>query len=338
MIKIGLIGAGFMGGTHAACYELLLGKGYFKITAISDLDFDRANKLAQKFGAKIYATGKELIESGDVNTVDICLPTYMHAEYALSAMEKGYNVFIEKPVCLHEDEASKLLEMKQKTGAKVAVGQCIRFWPEYVYLKKLVDNETYGRLISGVFKRISPRPLWGWDQWLMDGERSGSAALDLHIHDVDYVRYILGIPVNIKGEVSSANGNNEHIFSLYKYKDAVVTIEGGWDYPSCMPFEMEYRVRLEKATVVFNSGKTPFLMLYNEDGTIIQPVLEKEFDAESEGLGGNLTSLGGYFNEIKYFLECLENGNEIKIAPLEEGIESFRLTMREIMAAEKQLT
>jgi predicted dehydrogenase len=333
MIKVGLIGAGFMGGTHAACYEALMGNKDFKVTAVADLDSEKASKIARTFGAKVFATGKELIESGEVNMVDICLPTYLHTEHALLAMEKGYDVFIEKPVCLHEEEACKLLEMQKKTGVKVAVGQCIRFWDEYVYLKKLIDNNTYGKLISGVFKRVSPLPLWGWDGWLLDSKRSGSAALDLHIHDVDYVRYILGIPDSIKSYATTINGNNEHIFSLYKYEDAIVSIEGGWDYPQATPFEMEYRVRFEKATVIFNSGKSPALMVYNEDGTAIQPAIEKEFDSESKELGGNLSSLGGYFNEIKYFLECLKNGDEIKIAPLEEGIESFRLTMREINTA-----
>lgn len=332
MVKIGLIGAGFMGGTHAACYEALSGNGCFRVTAVADLHGERAGKLAAKFGAKVYLSGRELIEKGDVNAVDICLPTYLHTEHALAAMENGYHVFIEKPVCLHEHEAVKLLEMKKKTGVQAAVGHCIRFWPEYVYLKKLVDSNTYGKFISGVFKRISPRPLWG-EEWLLDGKKSGSAALDLHIHDVDYVRYILGIPDCIKGELTTVNGNNEHIFSLYKYKDAEVSIEGGWDYPSGMPFEMEYRVKFEKAAVIFNSGRTPSLMLYNEDGTIIQPVPEQEFDSKSEGLGGNLSSLGGYYNEIKYFLECLKNGDAVKVAPLEEGIESFRLTMKEIKAA-----
>jgi Predicted dehydrogenases and related proteins len=51
-------------------------------------------------------------------------------------MKKGYDVFIEKPVCLQEEEACKLLQMKEETGVRVAVGHCIRFWPEYVYLKK----------------------------------------------------------------------------------------------------------------------------------------------------------------------------------------------------------
>ena len=335
MIKVGLIGAGFMGGTHAACYEALSGNEYFKVTAIADLECERANKLASKFGAEIFSTGKDLIENGDVNMIDICLPTYLHTEHALLAMEKGCNVFIEKPVCLHEDEAMRLLEMKKRTGVKVAVGHCIRFWPEYIFLKKLIEDKTYGKLISGVFKRISPKPQWGWEQWLLDGKRSGSAALDLHIHDVDYVRYILGIPDSMKGEVTSADGNNEHIFSLYKYEDAVISIEGGWDYPAGLPFEMEYRVRFEKATVVFNSGRTPSLMIYKEDGTSEQPLLDNEYNSDSEGLGGNISSLGGYFNEIKYFLECVNQGNNPEISSLEEGIESFRLITREINIAQK---
>ncbi len=333
MIKIGLIGVGFMGGTHAACYEALAQSINFKVTAVADLDSNKAEKIAEKFGARVYSTGKELIESGEVNTVDICLPTFLHTEHAIDAMEKGYNVFIEKPICLHEYEAQKLLDAQKKTGAKVAVGHCIRFWPEYVHLKKLIDNSCYGKLISGVFKRISPLPLWGWENWLLDSARSGSAAVDLHIHDVDYVRYILGNPDSIQSCTTTVNGNNDHIFSLYKYGDAVVSIEGGWGYPAAMPFEMEYRVRFEKAVVVFNSGKTPSLMVYNEDGTAEEPVLEKDFNSESQGLGGNITSLGGYFNELKYFIECLENKDEIKIAPLKEGVESFRLVMKEINSA-----
>lgn len=334
MIKIGLIGTGFMGGTHAACYEALLESGDFKVAAVADLDIEKAEKYAAKFGAAAYRTGMELIEKADVNMVDICLPTYMHAEHALKAMEKGWNVFIEKPVCLSEEEACSLLEMKRKTGVKVAVGQCIRFWDEYVYLKELIDGNVYGRLIHGAFKRISPRPGWGWEQWLLDKRKSGLAALDLHIHDVDFVRYILGVPVEIKSVIPPVNQGGEHIFSLYRYKDAVVSIEGGWDYPSGFPFEMEYRVRFEKATVTFSSARNPSLLVYNEDGTVEKPAVRKQFTSQSEGLGGNISSLGGYYNEIRYFLDCLKKGEEPVIAPLEEGIESFRLTMKEIELAQ----
>ena len=332
MIKVGIIGAGFMGGMHAACYEALSAAGDFKVTAVADLDGERAAKLASKFGAEIYGSGRELMEKGDVNTVDICLPTFLHTEHAIMAMEKGLNVLVEKPVCLNEAEAAKLLETGKKTGAKAAVAQCIRFWPEYMYLKKAIEDRTFGELLSGVFKRISPKPTWGWNNWLLDGSRSGSAALDLHIHDVDYVRYILGEPDTIKGEITSVDGNNEHVFSLFKYGNAVVSLEGGWDYPAGLPFEMEFRVKFEKAVVVFNSGKTPGLSVYFEDGTSVNPVMENSFDSESEGLGGNISSLGGYYNEIRYFLDCLKNGEEIRTISLEEGIKSFYLTMKEIKA------
>ena len=149
---------------------------------------------------------------------------------------------------------------------------------------------------------------------------------------MDFVRYLLGVPDSLKSEVTTIGGNREHIFSLYKYANAVISIEGGWDYPSGVPFEMEYRVKFEKATVMFNSSRVPSLMVYNQDGTALQPVPvpDMECSTESKNLGGNISSLGGYYNEIKYFLECLKNGEEIKTAPLEEGIESLRLTLKEI--------
>lgn len=335
MIKIGLIGIGFMGGTHAACYEALLNSGDFKVTAVADLDMNKAGMQAGKFGAEAFQTGMDLIENGDINVADICLPTYLHTDHAIKAMEKGLDVFIEKPVCINEEEACRLLEMKRKTGVKVAVGQCIRFWDEYVFLKKLIDHNTYGKLINGVFKRISSRPAWGWEQWLMNEKKSGLAALDLHIHDVDFVRYILGYPDLIKSEIPGVNNGKEHIFSLYRYGNAIISIEGGWDYPSGFPFEMEYRVRFEKATVTFSSARNPSLMIYEEAGTVFEPKIDKAFESQSEGLRGNISSLGGYYNEIKYFIECLKQGKQPEIAPLEEGIESFRLTVKEIAAALK---
>lgn len=332
MIKIGLIGAGFMGNVHAACYELLAEKWDLKVTAVADVDKEKAEKIANKFGAKVFSSGKELLECADVSAVDICLPTDLHTEHAVIAMRKGYHVFIEKPVCLTEVEAVMLEDAKRRTGVKVAVGHCIRFWPEYMYLKKLVDSRIYGEITSAVFKRISPKPSWSWQNWMIDGKRSGSAALDLHIHDVDFVRYILGSPVTVKSEIFSVNDNHEHIFSLYKYKQAIVSIEAGWNNPVSMPFVMEYRVSFEVATIVFDSSKTPCISIYTNEGDILQPSPEEEFGIENQGFGGNLSNLAGYYNELDYFLNCLKNDDVLVDISLEEGIESFRLTDRSIHA------
>lgn len=163
MIRVGLIGCGFMGGMHAACYAALAELGV-KVTAIAD---DRPEFLAQmkeQTDAQTYESGMALIEQADVDVVDICLPTYLHTAHACAAMEKGRDVFCEKPVCLTEEDMQALLETKKRTGRKVMVGQVIRLWDEYAWLKKTVDAGTYGRVLSGVFQRVFVAPRLGKPQ------------------------------------------------------------------------------------------------------------------------------------------------------------------------------
>lgn len=330
MIKIGLIGTGFMGNMHAACYEALLGKYNFRITAVADVDLDKASETAKKFGARVFASAEDLIQHADVNTIDICLPTYLHKEIAVLAMRKGYDVFIEKPICLTGEEAEELLQVQRETEAKVMVGHCIRFWSEYTELKRISDSGEYGRIVSGVFKRISPKPDWAWQGWLDDPKKSGTAALDLHIHDVDFVRYLLGVPKQIQSQTVKGIGGTPHIFALYTYDKAVISIEGGWDYPKHFPFEMAFRVKFEQATVVFSSVTSPSFVIYQNDGKEITRTFDNEMEVTG---GGNISSLGGYVNELSYFLEHLESGAVIDNSSLADGCNSLLLTLREIEAA-----
>jgi len=74
------------------------------------------------------------------------------------------------------------------------VAQVIRFWPEYVKLKEIFDSGSLGKMVSISCARLSPTPTWAWNNWLLDSERSGGALLDLHIHDTDFLLYLLGKP------------------------------------------------------------------------------------------------------------------------------------------------
>ena len=94
-----------------------------------------------------------------------------------------------------ENEIIEKLKATQKeTGSYVQVGQVIRFWDEYVALRDIMKSGKYGKVVNANFRRISPRPDWGWEDWLLDASRSGGAAQDLHIHDVDYVLSLFGAP------------------------------------------------------------------------------------------------------------------------------------------------
>lgn len=332
MIKVGLIGAGFMGGMHAACYQALEDIDV-KIIAVADLREEKANIVADKTGATIYTTGLELIENADVDIIDICLPTHLHTVHAVAAMKKNRAVFVEKPVCGTLEDAELLLKTEAETKAPIMVGQCIRLWSEYKWLKEIIDNKIYGKVQSGVFKRVSSAPTWAWNNWLHNIQQGGTVALDMHVHDVDYIRYILGEPDEVTATAArDEEGIIQHIFSTYKYGNTAIACEACWDYPSNFPFSMAYRVKMEKATIVFDSTLTSSLTVYPVNGEPFVPELEKEFEADNN-IGGNLSSLGGYYNELKYFIERIQSKEPLEVAPLNEGVKSIKLTLKEIELA-----
>lgn len=331
MLKIGLIGAGFMGGMHAACYKALGETA--RITAVADVVREKAEKIAGSVGAEIFSSGEELIENAEVDIIDICLPTFLHTSHAVKAMNKNRAVFVEKPVCLLPEEGELLLETQKKTNSSIMIGHCIRFWPEYVWLQKTVEQELYGKVISAIFTRISPKPTWAWDGWLLDSERSGSVALDLHIHDTDFIRSLFGEPRGVVSEAARDNkGAIEQIVTTYVYRDILVTAEGAWGYPPSFPFSMEYRVMFENAAAVYKSGNNPALVVYKKDGSNEIPILKKEEIADND-VGGNVSELGGYFNELKYFTERVTSKQLIEKATLSESVKSFNLVIKEIDSA-----
>ena len=327
MVKIGLIGAGFMGSTHLAAYSQLQESGKFKVTAIADLIPERAAKFAEKLVAKVYSSSDELLEKADVNTMDICLPTYLHYDYAVKALNKGYNLFVEKPLCRTAKEASQLATLAEQKGVTAMVGQCIRFWDEYVYLKEIYDTKKYGNIINANFKRLSPRPMWGWENWLLNNEKSGGAALDLHIHDSDYMLYLFGEPKSVKTITNKEGEKDSYILSVCDYENFTINIEGTWDLPASFPFEMYYRAVFEKAVIEFSSSCGT--KIYSSEG-VFTPEIKKACSASDTNLGGNISDLGGYYNELYYFIDCLAKGKKAEKATLKNGAEAVKFIEREL--------
>lgn len=318
MLKVGLIGCGFMGTMHANCYKNIEG---VKLTAVADIRREKADELAD--GAEIYADGMALIEKADVDIIDICLPTYLHAEHALCAMEKVKYVFVEKPVALTVAESEAMLKKQAETGAQVQVGQVIRFWDEYVALYDIVKSNQYGKVVNANFRRISPSPDWGWKNWLHDAALSGGAAQDLHIHDVDYVLSLLGEPKTLHSVRNTLGEKNVYINTLMEYENGPVAIEGTWGLPASHPFEATFRVVFEKAVVENAGGK---FMLYTDNGAE-EIQLEKKNLSAAGGTSGNISDLGGYYNELYYFTQCAQKNEAIRKATLSDASASLKFLL-----------
>ena len=322
MLKVGLIGCGFMGAMHANCYKNIAGA---ELVAVADIRKEKAEELAKGTNAVIYGDGKELLANANVDIIDICLPTFLHAEYAMLAMEKVKYVFVEKPVALTAEEGKAMLEKSKETGCQVQVGQVIRFWDEYVELKKIVESGVYGKVINANFRRLSPRPDWGWENWLLDCKLSGGAGQDLHIHDVDYVLSLFGQPKNFYSVKNIAGEKNSYVNTLMQYDDFVVGVEGTWDLPTSYPFTATFRVVFENAVVENAGGK---FMLYTRAGAS-EIVMEKK-ELVGGVQGGNISDLGGYYNELVYFCDKAKKGEKVERATLCDGVASLEFLLKEL--------
>ncbi len=326
MLKIGLIGCGGIAATHAHSYNALGDR--VKVVAVADAVPEKAAEMAKLVSAeRVYATGAELIANEQLDFVDICVPTYLHAELAVQAMKQGMNVFLEKPVCMNEEEAELLLKTEQETGAIVQVGLCVRFNDACDYLKKAREDGRFGKLLAVTFERVSPRPTWSWQNWYMDPDKSGSMALDLHVHNADFVRYLMGEPEKLTATASrGADTALDHIYVTYEYPETVISVEDGWGYPGSFPFSETFRAKFEKATLVCNENG---LTVYPEEGEAFSPEFGGEMNIDMD-MGINITSLGEYFNELDYFTDKLTKGETPDRATLTEAIQSVRLVWKEI--------
>jgi len=203
MLRVGLLGSGFMGEVHAEAWRHA---GSAKVVAIGGIPIERAERLAGIFGADATASLDEVVARRDVEAVDICLPTPMHEEFAVKALQSGKHVLCEKPLTLSLDSADRIFEAAAGSGKVFMVAQVVRFWPQYRAARDLVNAGAVGRLLSARLSRTSAPPSWA--KWFEDPHKSGGALFDLGIHDLDYAVWLLGRPgrVHAVGLRSPAGG------------------------------------------------------------------------------------------------------------------------------------
>ncbi|MFW6065817.1 MAG: Gfo/Idh/MocA family protein, partial [Planctomycetota bacterium] len=181
-VRVGVVGLGMMGRTHLTAYRDI---PQADVVALCDSDPDRREgERSAAPGARATGNYRELLEDSGIDAVDLCVPTHLHATLTVEALEAGKHVFCEKPMALRTDQARAMLAAAETAGRTLMVGHVLRFWPEYVAIKQIIDDGRFGRVRSAALRRISGPP--GWDAgWYADASLSGSAAMDLHIHDVD---------------------------------------------------------------------------------------------------------------------------------------------------------
>ena len=332
MLRIGIVGFGFMGRMHYRCWN---GPKDVKVAAICDANPDivadtqkavgnieGADETVDFGGIELYQDFDELLSQGNLDAVSITLPTHLHPDFSIKALKAGVHVLCEKPMALNAAECERMIEAAKQSGKILQIGHCIRFWPEYAKAREIVENGKYGKIMAATFQRLSAPPDWSDDNWLMDDERSGGVILDLHIHDTDFVRYLCGLPKAVCSyQAKNKLGGVVHIVTQYLYDDErVITAEGGWAMTPSFGFEMSFNIMLEKATIVYDCTRTPAFRVCPADGEAFEPEVEKG---------------DGYSLEISHFAGRIKGQKPPEVTTLEQSLESVKIVEAEKESAKR---
>ncbi|MHA0857736.1 Gfo/Idh/MocA family protein [Paenibacillus sp. CMAA1364] len=331
MLKVGLIGFGFMGHMHFDNYVRLASEGeQVQLVAICDIRIDELKKSAivgniatdkseyDLTPYNLYDNVDAMLANEELDVVDICLPTYLHADLTIKMLEKGLHVFCEKPVAFDSKDGWKMVETAKRNGKTLMIGQCLRFWPAYEYLKECVVDGRYGKVKSGHFFRGSGFPQ-GWEDWYLDGSKSGGNIMDMHLHDTDMINWLFGMPdqVSALGRKDDSGSRYDAVSTNYIYPDGkVLNAMSDWTLQGDFGFAMTYRVNFEGGNLVFEN-----------DELKVNP-------SDAPGFVAELIEDRGYYREVKHFIQSINSGEQITICTPESCVNTLEIIEAELRSAD----
>ena len=305
-MRVGLVGAGFMGGVHLNAYA---GIPEAEVVGVADARIEAAVAGAEIAGARPYASYEDLVAAEDVEVVDVCLPTAFHKDLAVRAAGEGRHVILEKPIARTMEDAQQIIEAFSGDGPRLFVGHVVRFFPEYVGIKEKIDAGDLGTV--GVVRTSRRSPfLLGWNDWYADWRVSGGVLLDLVIHDFDYLRWTLGEAERVyaRGMLGREYNRLDYVLVTLRFENgAIAHVEGHWGYPG--PFNYSIEVAGSDGLLTVDSTEPAPLQLIG-------------------GVPGVISDLSAgkspYEKELEHFIHCIATGEEAIVGG-QDAYEALRI-------------
>jgi predicted dehydrogenase len=290
MIRVGLVGIGFMGWIHQLAYRR---SNSARLAAFCTSDakkrsgdwtgiqgnFGPPGQPISMEGIETFDSLESMVRSPNIDVIDICLPPYLHASAAILAMEHGKDVLCEKPLALHPSDCQRIMQVAQKTGRMTLVAHVLPYMGAFAYATEVVRAGTYGAPLGGYFKRIITDPTWLPDFY--DKNKVGGPLVDLHVHDLHWIQLLFGKPKGVQAVGRMKGDVAKFVHVLYDYGNrgiAVSSTSGVIDGPG-RPFTHGFELHLEQATLQHefaaysDAAETMPLKIVTSDGQVIRPEL-----------------------------------------------------------------
>lgn len=298
MIRVGLVGIGFMGWIHQLAYRR---SGSAQLVAFCSSNpkkrsgdwrgiqgnFGPPGEQISMDGIQAFESLEEMVRSPNIDVIDICLPPHMHADVAVLAMEHGKDVLCEKPLALNPIDCNRIMETATKTNRLALVAHVLPYMGAFAYATELVAKGTYGAPLGGYFKRIITDPTWLPDFY--DKDKVGGPLVDLHVHDLHWIQLLFGKPQQVHAVGRMKGDVAKFVHVLYDYGDrdiAVSSSSGVIDGPG-RPFTHGFELHLENATLQHefaafsDNAETMPLKIVTRDGQVIRPELPAADDIDA---------------------------------------------------------
>lgn len=324
MVRVGLLGVGFMGKTHAAAFAQTRDA---RVTAIVGSSPERAAPLAHQYQAIVHRTIDDLLTDPDIDAVDICLPTPLHEPVVIAAARAGKHILCEKPITLTLDAATNMVTEVRQAGVIAMVAQVVRFWPQYMVMHEIITTGHVARPHHVAMHRLAGAP--GWSSWCNDPAQSGGALIDLQIHDLDYLYSLFGMPDRVYAHGTCiASGAWNHLTTTLSFPNTTATVEASFMMPQSYPFSAGFRMVGADSCVEY---------AFHVDGQVDQRSSAKNtFTLYRSGHPPEAISAPDhdpYRAQAGYFAECVLAGRSPAFATLVEA----RAVLSIALAAQESL-
>lgn len=311
MRTVGIVGAGGMGGFHAARWRELpvtLG-GFF------DTDQARAEQRAKEYGGRVFDSVAALVAACDI--VDICTPPADHAAVTLAAAEAKRHVVCEKPIARSLADAERMLAACEAAGVTLFIAHVVRFFPEFARAKQVVDTGALGRL--GVVRTIRGGARPAMSPWFADVAQSGGVILDVGIHDIDYLRWLCGDVERVfaRGLTWQNLAADHALITLRFASGAIGHVESSWAFPQGV-----FRTFVELAG-------TEGILVHDSDDVRPLDVRYKEGMVPATPPPSSAPAVSGddpYLAELQHFLDVLDGRAELIVTP-RDAVEALRVAL-----------
>ena len=332
MTHLAIVGLGFMAATHIRACRQVPGA---RIAALCNpsgrhLDGDFTH-VAGNVGAtdpvKLDMNGvkatrhfEELLDDPGIHLIDICAPTKAHRDLAVAALRAGKHVLCEKPLARNVADAREIADAAAAAKGFFMPAMCLRFWPEWAWLKAAIADGRYGKVLAARFRRVAEPPGWGQKNFFA-GAESGGALFDLHVHDTDFVQFCFGRPAGVfsTGGVKFS-GAFDHVVTQYQVASgAMVHAEGGWAMTPGFGFHMSYTVNFERATADYDLARGKEALRLCEEGRPARVIACEGAD--------------GYVGELRHLVECIQTGRAPSVVTARDGLQSIEICEAEEKSA-----